>query len=109
MPSKSYRRGYRFEKEVQKWFEEHGFFVVRQGKSKFPDLIAIPNSKSFHVFPVFVECKYNKKPSKKEIENLLEIEKEYMVTCFFAIKKKGQRGFDLYFPEELLKDEVKEG
>jgi len=101
MPSKSYRKGYRFEKEVQKWFEERGFFVVRQGKSRFPDLIAIPSVSTREEQPIFVECKYNRKPSKKEISTLSIFEKSHRVKCFFAIKKKGQRGFVLVSPKEL--------
>jgi len=108
MVSKSYKKGYRFEREVAKWFEKKGFLVIRQGKSKFPDLIAIP-SRDMSFAPVrLIECKYNKKPSKKELLKLSELREKYFVWTFIAIKKKGQKGFDFYVPEELLEEEDEE-
>ena len=108
MASKSYKKGYRFEREVAEWFEKQGFFVIRQGKSRFPDLIAIP-PKDAGLFTVrFIECKYNKRPSREELLKLKELEKKYSVWCLVAIKRKGQRGFDLYFPQEFLLEEDEE-
>ena len=102
MTSKLYRKGYRFEKEVQKWLEKEGWFVVRQGKSKFPDLIAIRKLMSGNGFRVvFIECKYNKKPSREEIMKAKELEEKYGIQFEFCIKKKGDRDFNFYGPEEL--------
>ena len=98
MASKSYRKGYRFEKEVQKWYEERGFLVFRQGKSKFPDLIAIPRKDCSPSVARLIECKYNKKPTKEEIEKLKELEVKYCVVTWFAVKEKGKRGFHLVDP-----------
>jgi len=101
MASKSYRKGYKFEREVQRWFEEQGFLVIRQGRSKFPDLIAIPKKTSLYEIPRLVECKYNKKPTKEEIEKLIALEEEYNVITWFAIKKKGERRFNFVDPRSI--------
>jgi hypothetical protein len=37
----AYRRGRRFEYRVQRFFRRNGWFVVRQPRSAFPDLIAV--------------------------------------------------------------------
>jgi len=108
MASKSYRKGYRFEKEVQAWFEREGFLVIRQGKSKFPDLIAIPPRNARFAPVRLIECKYNKKPSKRELLKLKELEEKYHAWAFVAMKRKGQRGFDFYVPDELLEEEDEE-
>ncbi|HDM77479.1 MAG TPA: hypothetical protein ENG51_13580 [Deltaproteobacteria bacterium] len=100
MVNRSYRKGYRFEKTVQKWFEEQGFFVIRQGKSRFPDLIAIPPAGAVAVYPRFIECKYNKMPRKDEIERMRELSERYKVVCGFAIKKKGKKGFEIKWAGE---------
>lgn len=103
MPNKSYRKGYRFEKQVQKEFEKWGYLVIRQGKSKFPDLIAIPPRENEIVRKVtFVECKYNKKPTKEEVKKLIELERKYDVFCLFVIKEKGEKDWILARPEDFL-------
>ena len=108
MPNKSYRKGYRFEREVQRTLEAQGYFVIRQGKSKFPDLIAIPPVVSCWTLPRFIECKYNKKPTTQEIRKLIELEKKYTCKTLIALKRKGERGFELLIPEELLEEEDEE-
>jgi len=40
--NKSYRKGYAFERRVVSQLSRLGYFVVRQGKSAFPDIIAFP-------------------------------------------------------------------
>jgi len=101
MPNKSYRKGYVFEKQVQKWFEDLGFLVIRQGGSKFPDLIAIP-TKGDNIQEVrLVECKYNKKPSKAEVAAMMQLEQRYNVRCLFAIKKKNKKGFEFARPKDF--------
>jgi len=108
MASKSYRKGYRFEREVAEWFEKQGFFVIRQGKSRFPDLIAIPPITSYWTLPRLIECKYNKLPTKQEIRKLMELENKYTCNTLIAFKRKGERGFELLIPEELLEEEDEE-
>jgi len=63
MPNKSYRKGYRLEKRVQKHLESNGWIIIRSAKSRFPDLVAIKHGKV-----MFVESKYNKYLSKDEKE-----------------------------------------
>ena len=89
--NKNYRRGYTFEKRVQKFLESIGYLVIRQGKSSFPDLIAIPTVNLadgmivqgdgiFVTFKpkdeiLFVECKNWKKVPSNPIKQLSD--KEY--------------------------------
>ena len=54
MPNRSYRIGYNFERRVKKHFENLGYMVIRQGKSRFPDLLVIERGTT-KIF--FVECK----------------------------------------------------
>lgn len=69
MVNKSYQIGYRFERRCIKRLESRGFVVIRSGKSKFPDFVALRNFDG-PVFPrtFFGECKVNKYISKKEKE-----------------------------------------
>ena len=84
MPNKSYRRGYNFERRVLKFLESNGYFVVRQAKSSFPDLIAI----NYLGTPIFIECKVNGKLSYKEQKRAEEIVKKYKVPFFIAHRYK---------------------
>ena len=70
MPSKSYRKGYRFETRVRKQLEALGYTVFRQGKSAFPDLICFKRGRE----PMLVECKVNRTDlSSEELERLLHL------------------------------------
>lgn len=83
MPNKSYQKGYRLEKEVQEYFEGQGFIVLRNGGSKFPDLIAIRKDRIPHI----IECKWNGylRPSeKKEFRRLA-----FHARCLVAYKELG--------------------
>lgn len=65
-----YRRGYSFERRVIKYFESLGYYVVRQGKSKFPDLVVLMKNK----IPLFIECKvrgYLSEWEKREVCHLV--------------------------------------
>lgn len=69
MVNRSYRIGYNFERRVRKMFEDNGFLVIRSGKSRFPDGIAVTKVYSHpQNFPkvVIFECKVNKYLSKEE-------------------------------------------
>lgn len=102
--NRSYRKGYRFEREVAKHLEKRGFFVIRQGKSRFPDLVAIGRSLIKGCTTVFfIECKYNKRPDREEIEKLYDLRDRYNAHVRIAYKKKGQKGFKFYHPEEFEK------
>ena len=68
---KSKLKGIRFEREVKRYLEDKGFFVVRQSASLFPDIIAIDKINVY-----FIECKVNKyvsKAEKKKLRDLLEL------------------------------------
>lgn len=51
-----YKKEYKFERKCKKWLEMSFDLVIRQGKSKFPDLIVINKNQIW-----LVECKYNGK------------------------------------------------
>lgn len=84
MPNKSYRRGYNFERRVLKFLEGKGYFVVRQAKSSFPDLIVINSSGR----AIFIECKVNGKLSYKEQKKAEEIVKKFEVPFLIAHRYK---------------------
>ena len=74
-----YVRGYNFERRVRQYLRDNGWFVLRLGMSKFPDLIAlrVKNLGPETVTIVwFVECKWNRRLSKKEIDAFKEIKKQ---------------------------------
>ena len=60
-------KGARFERQVRKFLEAQGCFVVRQAMSAFPDLLAITDNRRI----LFIECKVNKYLSQKEKRELL--------------------------------------
>ena len=66
MVNKNYAKGYRMEKDIIKRLESVGYVVLRSGKSKFPDGIAV--SKTSITLPkiFFWESKWNKFISKEE-------------------------------------------
>jgi len=59
-----YRKGYVFELEVKKRWEDQGFSLFRCGGSKPVDLIALKRQ----MLPRLIECKAGRPPSKKYIE-----------------------------------------
>jgi len=95
-----YKRGYKFEKRVQRFYEEIGFFVVRQGKSAFPDLIVISEAfTSLHGghSVTMIECKINGIISKQEKERARELIKKG-----FMFKVAYREGKKLLFKEVKL-------
>lgn len=82
----SYKKGRRFEYKVRDYLISKGFFVVRQAKSAFPDLLAI-NKGICHA----IECKVNKYLSKKEKEGLAKLYKEHRIFPWLAYQKKEGR------------------
>jgi Holliday junction resolvase len=88
----SYRKGYNFERKVKADLEKKGLFVLRQGKSAFPDLVAIPlSSNKLCRTPLLVECKYGKHPnlSRAEKEQFVELRK-LNARCYLARGKPRQ-------------------
>jgi len=95
---KAYAKGRRFEYEVRDDLKS-GFFIVRQAKSAFPDLIGI---RKLTGKKICIECKVNGRLSKKEKNKLIEIWVRYDIHPFLAYKEKGKiKYFDLLFGEEV--------
>ena len=106
-----YRRGYILEMDVMKQLEERGFYVVRSaGSHRLCDLIAIPNKAMTENKPLCIQCKKTSKPntipriSKKEIEALKRLEKNYNVKVLLALRyrMKGRWITELITIDEYL-------
>jgi len=80
------RKGISFEREVRKYLEEAGYFVVRQAASSFPDLIAVAQTGRIYAY----ECKVNGKISSKEKKKLIELYERYKIVPVVAYKKEKQ-------------------
>jgi len=64
-----YKKGYRFERRVIEKLESEGYWVVRQAKSSFPDLVAFKGGET-----LLVECKVDRGYfTKREREELVEL------------------------------------
>lgn len=91
-------KGYRFEQKVKHFLIEQGFFCVRQGKSAFPDLVAITKKQVY-----MIECKVNKYISRQEREALVEYEKKYNIIPLIAYNDNGKVEFcDLNYKKKNL-------
>lgn len=105
----SYRKGYKFERDVKKFLESQGYYVIRSAGSKKPDIIAGKNGKV-----VVIECKYASKKavylSKEEVENLKVVAKHFKAEPLILVKKKrdGIVMFSLDAVKELDKSYVVE-
>jgi len=86
----SYRKGRRFEYELINILREKGYFVIRQAKSSFPDIIAFKGKKA-----IAIECKVNKNISRQELQKLLELYEKHGIDPHVAIKKDN-KGFKVY-------------
>lgn len=77
--------GITFERRVIKHLEKHGYFVIRSGKSKFPDGIGVHKNGCVVLF----ECKVNKYLSKEEKKRAKEITEKtgLPLTVFWREKK----------------------
>lgn len=98
-----YSKGRNFEYAVIKWLEEQRFFVVRQAKSAFPDIIAIPPhyyqlkddtrvlvSMSLSTQkPLIIECKTTGRLSSYEIKQLQRMEHLHKIIVCKASPKYG--------------------
>nr|MDO8098513.1 hypothetical protein [Candidatus Njordarchaeota archaeon] len=63
-----YKRGYAFERRVRSHLEEDGWYVVRQGKSAFPDLICLKKGAI-----LFIECKVDGYLNPRDRERLVAV------------------------------------
>jgi len=96
MPNPSYKKGYRFELRVKKYLEDKGYIVIRQGKSAFPDLIAI-NIKHNLPFIMFVECKVNGYLPKNDREKFKKLYKTILTSIH-----KNSDNINKEFAKKLL-------
>ncbi len=83
----SYKKGYKFEREVVEFLKAKGFYVIRSAGSKKPDIIAGNKNKI-----IVAECKYTSKTSiyikEEEVKNLKNVAECFNATPVFLIKKK---------------------
>jgi Holliday junction resolvase len=86
---KTYEKGRRLEYEVRDYLKQKSYFVVRQAKSSFPDIIAY-DPRSGNLFGV--ECRWNKYLSSREISSFKELKRNYRLIPVRAYKiKEGKR------------------
>jgi len=75
---------------VRKELEKKGYFVARQARSAFPDLIAVKDGRV-----VFVECKVNREDfSQKERAELFLLATKYNARALLAYRKGGKIRFE---------------
>jgi len=68
-----YEKGYRLEREVFHFFEQHGFYVARSaGSHGVFDVIAVRRGLVYGI-----QCKYSGRLTKREREEILAAAKEY--------------------------------
>ncbi len=83
----SYKKGYKFEREVVEFLKAKGFYVIRSAGSKKPDIIAGKKNKI-----IVAECKYTSKTllyiKEEEVKNLKNVAECFNATPVFLIKKK---------------------
>ena len=93
----NYKRGVHFEYRVIKYLRENGFFVVRQAKSSFPDIIAVRKSTGKKIC---IECKVNGYLSKEEKEGLIKIWTLFDIHPYMASRVKRKiKFYDFLFNE----------
>jgi len=94
------RKGDRFEYKVKKYLEKCGYWVRRAGRSSFPDLVAITKLCDSSIVGFFIEVKMNKYISKKEREELINLNQNYGLQPLIAYKD----GTDIKFCDIRYKD-----
>jgi len=79
----SYKKGYRFEREIFNLFQSSGYYVIRSaGSHGVFDLIAIKNGVCFGI-----QCKYNNHLNKREEYAMKLAFKEYGIIPIYAYRK----------------------
>ena len=81
-----YHRGRNWEYEVKERLERAGWSVFRSAGSKPCDLLAFRLGST----PLWVECKLNRKPSRKETERLRSWAEAHGVRYIVAIRKTAR-------------------
>ena len=83
MSGKSYKKGYRFEREIFNLFSSAGFYVIRSAGSHGTfDLIAIKDGVVFGI-----QCKYNNHLNKREEMAMKLAFKQYGIIPLYAFRK----------------------
>lgn len=93
--NKAYAKGYRWERQVKAMFEKQECLVIRQGKSRFPDLIVFT-----YDGPMFIECKVGKyltKGEKDASKPLLAYGKFYIAVPHIHNRRKYCHLMDLNY------------
>jgi len=92
MTNKSFRKGYNFELRVKKYLEKKGYLVIRQGGSKFPDLIAIPGRDIKRSQVLAIECKTGNLRTEERF-GLKALEDRFRLKAIVATKQKRRLVF----------------
>lgn len=91
----AYERGRKFEYRVRKHLRDEGYFVVRSAKSgTVCDLVALKKGEI-----LLIQCKLNKKISRKEKEELAKLAEQVGGKALLAYSEKRKLKFE----------EIKEG
>jgi len=96
----NYARGANFEREVKKWYEDKGCFVIRSAGSHSPvDLVVFRSSQKTYRpgwkcenNPFFIQVKRDGKFSREERDKLIELANEYGATPLLAYRDKEEEG-----------------
>ena len=81
-----YQRGANFEREVKKYLEEMGYYVMRSAGSKgLADLIALKKGKT-----LLIQCKISGDISPKEFNAFTDLGRKLGVSTTLAKKVKGK-------------------
>jgi len=86
----AYERGRRFEYRVRRQLKEEGYFVVRSAKSgTVCDLVALKKGEI-----LLIQCKLNKKISKKEREELAKLAEQVGGKALLAYSERRKLKFE---------------
>jgi len=82
----SYRKGYKFEREIFNIFQSAGYYVIRSaGSHGVFDIIAIKNGITFGI-----QCKYNNHLNKREEIAMKTAYKQFGIIPLYAYRFRGQ-------------------
>ena len=88
--STPYVRGRVFEYRVRDYLDRKGFFVVRQARSAFPDIVALKKGRI-----LLVECNVKGNLSPRERQELLLLTQRLGGQAYVALRKGRQLRFRL--------------
>jgi len=86
MSGKSYKKGYRFEREIFNLFSSAGFYCVRSAGSHGTfDIIAVKHGITFGI-----QCKYNNNLNETEKQAMFNAYEQYGIIPIYAFRKKNK-------------------